>query len=100
VACKINVMLGENQGLIGDEQSEHNIEVESHYEVLSHLVDDSVFQRLVGTIHGIFSSNGLGLTENAALGRASEMRGVQDCRGQRTSRVWPTIIPMPVSSCH
>jgi hypothetical protein len=81
VAYKINVMLGENQGLIGDEQSEHNIEVESHYEVPSHLVDDSVFQRLVGTIHGILSSNGLGLTENAALRRASQMRGIQDCRG-------------------
>ena len=55
VACKINVMLGENQGLIGDEQSEHNIEVESHYEVLSHLVDDFLLQRLLAMTHGIFS---------------------------------------------
>jgi hypothetical protein len=55
VAYKINVMLGENQGLIGDEQREHDIEVESHYEVLSHLVDDFLLQRLLVMTHGIFS---------------------------------------------
>jgi hypothetical protein len=48
-------MLGENQGLIGDEQREHNIEIESHYEVLSHLVDDFLLQRLLAMTHGIFS---------------------------------------------
>jgi hypothetical protein len=55
VTYKINVMLGENQGLIGDEQREHNIEVERHYEVLSHLVDDFLLQRLLAMTHGIFS---------------------------------------------
>jgi hypothetical protein len=48
-------MLGENQGLIDDKQGEHNIEIESHYEVLSHLMDDFLLQRLRAMTHGIFS---------------------------------------------
>jgi hypothetical protein len=51
----VDVLLSKDQGLVDDRQREHNKKIKRDYEVLSHLVDDSLLQRLTGITHGTFS---------------------------------------------
>jgi hypothetical protein len=57
VAHEINVMLGENQGLIDDKQREHDKKIERDQEVLPHSVGDLLLQSLIVITHGIFSDS-------------------------------------------
>jgi hypothetical protein len=59
MAHEINVMLGENQGFINDRQGEYDKKIRGDHEILSHLVNDFLLQRLLAMTHGIFSSSGL-----------------------------------------
>jgi len=49
---EVNVMLGENQGFINDKQGEHDKKIKGDHEILSHLVNDFLLQRLLAMIHG------------------------------------------------
>src|SRR3974390_1000538 len=67
VAHEINVMLGKNQRLIDDKQGEHHKKIKRDYEVLAHLVNDFLLQRLLVMTHGICSSSGLDGPERLGL---------------------------------